>query len=297
MRWPGGAAPQTSKTPSRSGRCSVGEPHASTPPHRYYLDRHFKLHTSNFKLRARPVRGFADMLQQLIARRPPSPSDPPPRSPNQALSPTPQPLLMGLPLLPACCWQPPDRRRRWTTSRPAASCAAASTARRPVSRKRRQRQLERARRGLLPRRRSRRTRRCREGHVHSAQHHGALHRAARRPGRPARTQTSWTEQRDVAEGVSFAGIPISTARALWCPNTSLMSSLELNNATLCAISGTTSEENGRDFFKRHRMSTEIPLEPRGQRYPDAYLEAGRRSQGTNRSSTLSGRLLDEPETQ
>ena len=111
--------------------------------------------------------------------------------------------------------------------------------------------------------------------------------------------TTWTEQRDVAEGVSFAGILYFDGQGFMVPRgTSLLSTLELNGATICAISGTTSADNAQRYFTRNRMSMEMTLYADLNAARDAYLD-GKCSTLTSDRTQLYGvrATLDEPATQ
>ena len=111
--------------------------------------------------------------------------------------------------------------------------------------------------------------------------------------------TTWTEQRDVAEGVSFAGILYFDGQGFMVPrSTSLLSTLELNNASICAITGTTSADNAQRYFKRNRMSMEMTLYPDLSAARDAYLD-GKCSTLTSDRSQLYGlrATLAEPASQ
>ncbi|MGB5834611.1 MAG: amino acid ABC transporter substrate-binding protein, partial [Thiohalocapsa sp.] len=84
--------------------------------------------------------------------------------------------------------------------------------------------------------------------------------------------TTWTEQRDITEGVSFVGILYFDGQGFMVSRaTDLLSTLGLNGATICAISGTTSADNARRYFTRHRMRMEMTLYPDLISAHDAYL--------------------------
>lgn len=84
--------------------------------------------------------------------------------------------------------------------------------------------------------------------------------------------TTWTEERDLTEGVSFAGILYFDGQGFMVPRaTNTLSTLELNKARICAIEGTTSVDNARRYFTRHQMQMEILLYPDLERARDAYL--------------------------
>jgi general L-amino acid transport system substrate-binding protein len=74
--------------------------------------------------------------------------------------------------------------------------------------------------------------------------------------------TTWTGLRDLTEGVSFAGILYFDGQGFMVPRASgKLSTLELNDATICAIDNTTSADNAKAYFTRHRMSMELFLHP------------------------------------
>ena len=74
--------------------------------------------------------------------------------------------------------------------------------------------------------------------------------------------TPWTGLRDLTEGVSFAGILYFDGQGFMVPRASgKLSTLELNDATICAIDNTTSADNAKAYFTRHRMSMELFLHP------------------------------------
>lgn len=111
--------------------------------------------------------------------------------------------------------------------------------------------------------------------------------------------TTWTKQRDIAAGVSFAGILYFDGQGFMVPRgTSLLSTLELDNASICAISGTTSADNAQRYFTRHRMSMEMTLYPDLNAARDAYLD-GKCSTLTSDRTQLYGlrASLDEPTAQ
>lgn len=107
--------------------------------------------------------------------------------------------------------------------------------------------------------------------------------------------STWTEQRDIADGVNFAGVLYFDGQAFMVPRaTSLLSALELDGATICAIGNTTSADNARRYFKRNRMRMEMTLYPDLDAARDAYLD-GKCSTLTSDSSQLYGlraRLAD-----
>ena len=70
--------------------------------------------------------------------------------------------------------------------------------------------------------------------------------------------TTWTLSRDVAEGVSFVGVLYYDGQGFMVPrSTSLLSALELTGKSVCALAGTTSVENAKRYFTRHRMELKL----------------------------------------
>jgi general L-amino acid transport system substrate-binding protein len=111
--------------------------------------------------------------------------------------------------------------------------------------------------------------------------------------------STWTEQRDIADGVNFAGVLYFDGQGFMVPRaTNLLSALELDRASICAISDTTSADNVRRYFKRNRMRMEIRLYPDLNAARDAYLK-GKCSTLTSDSSQLYGlrAKLAEPSDQ
>lgn len=85
--------------------------------------------------------------------------------------------------------------------------------------------------------------------------------------------TTWTGRRDLTEGVSFAGILYYDGQGFMVPSAAgLRSTLELNDASLCAIAGTTSADNARRYFTRHRMRMEMTLYTDLKTALSAYLD-------------------------
>lgn len=85
--------------------------------------------------------------------------------------------------------------------------------------------------------------------------------------------TSWTAVRDIAEGISFAGILYFDGQSFMVPRAAgLRSTLELNDARICAIAGTTSVDNARRYFTQHRMGMQMTLHPDLKAALSAYLD-------------------------
>ncbi|MGB5732902.1 MAG: transporter substrate-binding domain-containing protein, partial [Thiohalocapsa sp.] len=111
--------------------------------------------------------------------------------------------------------------------------------------------------------------------------------------------TTWTERRDITEGINFAGILYFDGQAFMVPRaTNLLSTLELDGATICAIDGTTSADNAQRYFKRHRMRMELALYPDLNAARDAYLDGKCTTLTSDRTQLYGLRIgLDEPASQ
>ena len=85
--------------------------------------------------------------------------------------------------------------------------------------------------------------------------------------------TSWTGQRDITEGVSFVGVLYYDGQGFMVPRkTDTVSALELDRAKVCAIAGSTSIDNARRYFTRHRMALELVIHPDLASAAKAYLD-------------------------
>lgn len=111
--------------------------------------------------------------------------------------------------------------------------------------------------------------------------------------------TSWTEQRDIAEGVSFVGVLYYDGQGFMVPRrTDTLSALELDRSKVCAISGTTSIDNAKRWFTRHRMALELIVHPDLATAAKAYLDGACDALTTDRSQLHALRsTLDEPAAQ
>ncbi|MFT5421709.1 MAG: general L-amino acid transport system substrate-binding protein [Candidatus Endobugula sp.] len=70
----------------------------------------------------------------------------------------------------------------------------------------------------------------------------------------ART-TTWTYSRDVSLGANFVGVSYYDGQGFMVKKTlGVKSARELNGASICILSGTTSELNVTDYFRKHKMS-------------------------------------------
>jgi general L-amino acid transport system substrate-binding protein len=111
--------------------------------------------------------------------------------------------------------------------------------------------------------------------------------------------TSWTGQRDIAEGVSFVGVLYHDGQGFMVPRkTDTLSALELDRAKVCAIAGTTSIDNVKRYFTRHRMALELMIHPDLDTAAAAYLDGKCTALTTDRSQLHALRAtLDDPAAQ
>jgi general L-amino acid transport system substrate-binding protein len=111
--------------------------------------------------------------------------------------------------------------------------------------------------------------------------------------------TTWTAQRDIAEGVSFAGVLYYDGQGFMVPReTDTLSALELDRAKVCAIAGTTSIDNARRYFTRHRMALELMIHPDLAAAAAAYLDGKCTALTTDRSQLHALRAtLEQPAAQ
>jgi general L-amino acid transport system substrate-binding protein len=67
--------------------------------------------------------------------------------------------------------------------------------------------------------------------------------------------TTWTAVRDTQLGLEFSGVNFYDGQGLMVSKASgVKSAKELNNATVCVLTGTTSELNVADFYRSNRMT-------------------------------------------
>jgi general L-amino acid transport system substrate-binding protein len=67
--------------------------------------------------------------------------------------------------------------------------------------------------------------------------------------------TTWTASRDTALGINFAGIDYYDGQGFMVIKAlGLKSARELNGASICILSGTTTELNVADYFRTHKMT-------------------------------------------
>ncbi|MGD8206616.1 MAG: amino acid ABC transporter substrate-binding protein [Thiohalocapsa sp.] len=109
--------------------------------------------------------------------------------------------------------------------------------------------------------------------------------------------TSWTARRDLNEDISFAGVLYYDGQGFMVPRDSgLMSTLELSDAVICAVADTTSADNARRYFTRHRMSMDLKLHPDLSSAKDAYLDGQCTTLTTDRSQLFGLRTtLEQPQ--
>lgn len=98
--------------------------------------------------------------------------------------------------------------------------------------------------------------------------------------------TTWTFSRDTTAGVRFAGISYHDGQGFLVPrNLGLRSALQLNDATVCVQTGTTSEENAQRYFAIHRLSHKMTTVSSPEEMVQAY-EAGKCNTMTSDQSQL-----------
>jgi general L-amino acid transport system substrate-binding protein len=67
--------------------------------------------------------------------------------------------------------------------------------------------------------------------------------------------TTWTMARDTAQGMTFAGVNYYDGQGFMVKKSfGVTSALELNEASICVQTGTTTELNLADYFKAHKMT-------------------------------------------
>ncbi|GAA4218790.1 general L-amino acid transport system substrate-binding protein [Sagittula marina] len=70
--------------------------------------------------------------------------------------------------------------------------------------------------------------------------------------------TTWTITRDTDLGISFTGVSYYDGQGMMVPrDLGVTSALELDGATICTNTGTTTELNITDYFKQHDMEFEL----------------------------------------
>ncbi|WP_462320993.1 amino acid ABC transporter substrate-binding protein [Halochromatium sp.] len=111
--------------------------------------------------------------------------------------------------------------------------------------------------------------------------------------------TTWTQARDLTQGLSFAAILYYDGQGFMVPrSTETLSTLELGDARICAIADTTSIDNAKRYFKRHQMPMELKQFPDLKAATKAYLEGECTTLTTDRSQLYAVRAqLEQPESQ
>jgi general L-amino acid transport system substrate-binding protein len=111
--------------------------------------------------------------------------------------------------------------------------------------------------------------------------------------------TTWTLSRDLGHDMTFAGVLYFDGQGFMVPRDSgLMSTLELSGKRICAITDSTSPDNAKRYFARHRMELELQtfdsLETANQAYSQGKCDA----LTTDQSQLHSLRAgLDDPRSQ
>lgn len=108
--------------------------------------------------------------------------------------------------------------------------------------------------------------------------------------------TSWTMERELAQGISFPGVLYFDGQGFMVPRElGLSSPNQLNGARICVLSGTTSEANAAAYFAKIGLSVELMPFPHRKEAIDAY-EAGSCDARTADRSALFGemQLLADP---
>jgi general L-amino acid transport system substrate-binding protein len=85
--------------------------------------------------------------------------------------------------------------------------------------------------------------------------------------------TTWTLSRDLDHDMTFAGILYHDGQGFMVPrDTNLMSALELGAKRICTVEGSTSPDNARRYFTRHRMELQLVVFDSLESAKQAYLE-------------------------
>ncbi len=111
--------------------------------------------------------------------------------------------------------------------------------------------------------------------------------------------TTWTQARDLDQGVSFAATLYYDGQGFMVPRASeTLSTLELGGARICAIADTTSIESAKRYFKRHRMPMELKPYPDLNAALAAYLDGECTTLTSDRVQLFVLRAgLEQPEAQ
>lgn len=98
--------------------------------------------------------------------------------------------------------------------------------------------------------------------------------------------TTWTQTRDTANGLNFAPTNFFDGQGfLVAKKLGVKSAKELNGATICALQGTTTEQNLADFFRSHKMNYKPVVSDKTEELTASFL-AGRCDALTSDASQL-----------
>lgn len=85
--------------------------------------------------------------------------------------------------------------------------------------------------------------------------------------------TTWTLSRDLGNGMTFAGILYHDGQGFMVPRgADPMTVLDLGGKSICALEASTSPENAKRYFTRHRMELELRTYESLDAAKEAYLE-------------------------
>jgi general L-amino acid transport system substrate-binding protein len=106
--------------------------------------------------------------------------------------------------------------------------------------------------------------------------------------------STWTMSRDTGLGLSFAGVTYYDGQGFMVPTKlGVKSALELNGASVCTQTGTTTELNLADYFKSNKMEYKIVAFEKNEEVLKAYQE-GRCDVFTTDQSGLYSEILKFP---
>jgi general L-amino acid transport system substrate-binding protein len=108
--------------------------------------------------------------------------------------------------------------------------------------------------------------------------------------------TTWTLSRDLAHDMTFVGVLYFDGQGFMVRrDTNLMSTLELSGKHVCALADSTSPDNARSYFTRHRMELELATFDTLEAAKRAYLEGKCDTLTTDQSQLHSLRTsLEDP---
>jgi len=111
--------------------------------------------------------------------------------------------------------------------------------------------------------------------------------------------TTWTQSRDLGHNMTFAGVLYFDGQGFMVPRDSgLMSTLELGGKRICALANSTSPDNARRYFARHRMELTLETFDTMEAARQAYLEGKCDALTTDQSQLQALRsTLDDPRAQ